>query len=58
MSKISGTIEVYSKKMDFVTSKSYDSKIMRNQIIEKLKKQYPNRIFFLVIKPNIHEYKD
>lgn len=51
--KCSGWLELHSNSGEFVTSKPYDSPKRRNEIINMWMRKYPNRTFFVIIKPDI-----
>lgn len=51
MIKKKGKIELYSPQHEFVASRVYPSVKERNKIIESWKKKYPNRQFYVIIKP-------
>lgn len=53
--KKSGQIQLYSKNLEHVTTRMYKTSLDRNHIVEKWKKLYPNRCFFILIKPEIYE---
>jgi hypothetical protein len=53
--KKSGQIQLFSKNLEYVTRRIYKNPLERNHIIEKWKKIYPNRSFFIQIKPEIYE---
>jgi hypothetical protein len=55
--KCQGWIELYSNSGEFVTSKPYDSPKRRNEIIDAWKRKYPNRIFYITIKPELLKNK-
>jgi hypothetical protein len=57
-SRYSGRIDLYSLSNEFITSKSYDTKKTRNEIIDMWKRNYPNRSFYVIIKPNLQNKKE
>jgi hypothetical protein len=48
-----GFISVYDLDMNYVTGKKYYSPKDRNDTIEFWKKIYPNKKFYIVIKPTL-----
>jgi hypothetical protein len=53
--KKSGQIQLFSKNLEHVTTRMYKTPLERTHIIDKWKKLYPNRCFFILIKPEIYE---
>ena len=53
--KKSGQILLYSKNLEYVTRRLYKNPLDRNRIVDQWKKIYPNRSFFIEIKPEIYE---
>jgi hypothetical protein len=53
--KFTGRIELYTLSNGYVTSKSYSSKKIRNEIIEMWKRSYPHQSFYVIIKPNLEK---
>lgn len=51
-----GKIELYSLSNEFVTSKPYESKKHRNEIIEMWRRKYPHQSFYVIIKPKMNEH--
>jgi len=51
--KFVGRIELYSLTNEFVTSRAYDSKKERNEIINMWKRKYPHQSFYVMIVPQI-----
>ena len=46
-----GTLKLYSRDYVFVKARQYSCKKERNEIIEGWKKEYPHKIFYVVICP-------
>lgn len=51
--KCEGWIELHSNSGEFVTSKHYNSPRRRNIIIAEWMRKYPNRTFYITIKPDL-----
>jgi len=48
-----GSVYVYDLDMNFISGKKYNSSKDRNSIIESWNRLYPNKRFYIVIKPTL-----
>lgn len=48
-----GSIYIHDLDMNYVSGKKYNSSKDRNNIIELWKKLYPNKRFYVIIKPTL-----